>query len=304
MDETAALQKGRRNMNVNGMRLLTATLLAGLTLAGGCVSKQKYDDVWALNRKAQEELSKCRQQNDELRTKNDDLLAKLANQETRFMRQKEVIENLEEANRQLNTDFKDLHQRYLKLLKGDDVPQIGSIRVLPQELDLALKAFAADNPDLVEYFPRRGMLKFKSDLTFEKGSDFVTDEAETALQKFAKVFGTDVADKFHVYVAGHTDDIPIKKPSTKQVHPNNWYLSLHRAVAVQQVLTGAGIQGDRIGVMGFGKFHPIAPNKPNNGGNPLNRRVELWVVPPDRYLTTEADLATKEDTDTNSGESK
>jgi chemotaxis protein MotB len=281
-------------MNTTVTRLLVAATLGGLTLAGGCVSKQKYDEVWALNRKAHNQLAELRQDNDELHTRNDELVTQLANQETKLLRQEEVIENLEIANTTLQEDFNDLHKRYLALLKGDRVPQIGSVRVLPQQLDKALKAFASENPDLVEYYPKRGMLKFKSDLTFQKGSDFVTNDAKAALKAFATVFTSEVAGKFNVYIAGHTDNIPIKKPSTRKVHPNNWYLSVHRAVSVQDVLTDAGVDGARIGAMGFGKYHPVAPNKPNQGGNPKNRRVELWVVPPDRFLTTTADIATRE----------
>ena len=281
-------------MNATLTRLLIAVTLGGLTLAGGCVSKQEYDRVWNLNRKAHNQLGELRQVNDELRTKNDDLLTQLANQETKLLRNGEVVENLETANARLEADLKALNAQYQALLKGDQVPQIGSIRVLPQQLDRALKAFAGANPDLVEYFPKRGMLKFKSDLTFQKGSDFVTDDAKAALQAFAKVFTSDVGGRFNVYVAGHTDNIPVKKPSTRKVHPNNWYLSVHRAVSVQDVLTDAGVQPSRIGAMGFGEYHPVAPNKPNQGGNPANRRVELWVVPPDRFLTTSADIATKD----------
>lgn len=288
-------------MNATITRLLIAVTLGGLTLAGGCVSKQEYDRVWNLNRKAHNQLGELRQVNDELRTKNDDLLTQLANQENKLLRNKDVVENLETANARLEADLKALNAQYQTLLKGDQVPQIGSIRVLPQQLDRALKAFARDNPDLVDYFPKRGMLKFKSDLTFKKGSDFVTDDAKEALQAFAKVFNSDVAGKFNVYVAGHTDNIPVKKPSTRKVHPNNWYLSVHRAVSVQDVLNDAGVDPSRIGAMGFGEYHPVAPNKPNQGGNSANRRVELWVVPPDRFLTTSADIATK---DKDAGEEK
>ena len=94
---------------------------------------------------------------------------------------------------------------------------------------------------------------------------------------------TPAAAKFHVYVAGHTDDIPIRL--SRDRHPNNWYLSVHRAVAVQQVLTKAGLADERIGTMGFSKYHPVVANAPNEGGARENRRVEIWIVPPDRFLT-------------------
>jgi flagellar motor protein MotB len=38
---------------------------------------------------------------------------------------------------------------------------------------------------------------------------------------------------------------------------------------------------ERLAVMGFGEFKPIVKNAPNNQGNPLNRRVEIFIVPRD-----------------------
>ena len=60
---------------------------------------------------------------------------------------------------------------------------------------------------------------------------------------------------------------------------------MHRAIAVQGVLSKAGLTPARIGAMGFGEYHPVAPNAPGKKGNRLNRRVEIWIVPPDRFLT-------------------
>jgi chemotaxis protein MotB len=274
--------------------VLATALLAGLTVAGGCVSRQEYERVHDLNRRAHEQLSELREKNHQLQNKNDQLLVQLQNKEQALLRQQEIATRTEEARQELEKRFEEMNRRYKELITGTTPPSVGSIRVLPAQLDRALQAFAKENPDLVEYYPKRGMLKFKSDLTFEKGSDFVNDQAKKALQAFAKVATGDIASKFNIYVAGHTDNIPVRKPSTRRVHPNNWYLSVHRAVSVKDVLAKAGVDADRIGVMGFGEHHPIAPNKANEGGNPLNRRVELWIVPPDQFLTTPADIATRE----------
>ena len=78
----------------------------------------------------------------------------------------------------------------------------------------------------------------------------------------------------------------ILKPDTIQRHPDNWYLSVHRSVAVQEVLTGAGLAPQRVGLMGFSEYHPVAANASGKGGNQANRRVELWIVPPDRFITS------------------
>ncbi|NQU76594.1 MAG: OmpA family protein, partial [Planctomycetes bacterium] len=84
-----------------------------------------------------------------------------------------------------------------------------------------------------------------------------------------------------------TDDIPISTATARR-HPTNWYLSVHRAVSVVGALSTAGVPAKRMGAMGFGEFHPIAPNAPGHKGNPQNRRVEIWIVSPERLLTTAA----------------
>jgi len=71
----------------------------------------------------------------------------------------------------------------------------------------------------------------------------------------------------------------IGRPATRQKHPTNWHLSAHRAIAVEKVLAQAGMNEIRLAVMGMGEFRPIEPNKPNQEGNPRNRRVEIYIVP-------------------------
>jgi len=39
------------------------------------------------------------------------------------------------------------------------------------------------------------------------------------------------------------------------------------------------IDPKRMSARGFGEYRPIADNKPNKKGNPLNRRVEIYIVP-------------------------
>ena len=157
--------------------------------------------------------------------------------------------------------------------------------VLPPELDKQLRELAEANPEIMEYQPKYGMVKLKSDLTFDKGSDEVAAGAKEALAKFVQIMNGSVAAKYNVYVAGHTDDLPIVKEETRRRHPDNWYLSVHRAVAVEKDLATEGLTPERIGAMGFGEYHPVAPNAANKRGNAVNRRVEIWIVPPDRFLT-------------------
>jgi chemotaxis protein MotB len=285
-------EKGPTPMRIARRVRAVVGLLSIALLSGGCVSKSEYDRVFALNRKAQTQLAECREAVDELRAAGASRAELLAAKENELLRRQERIDSLEQSNRLLEQKYIELSKRAEGAVQGVQPPTLGPIRILPEKLDTALKQFASENPDLVVYFPKRGMLKFKADLTFDKGSDLVSREAEQALGTFAQIVTSDLGEQFNVYIAGHTDDLPIVKRETRDLHPDNWYLSVHRAVAVQEILTEAGVDPERIGAMGFGQYHPVAPNKPGNKGNPLNRRVEIWLVPPDRYLTTEADLAT------------
>jgi chemotaxis protein MotB len=152
------------------------------------------------------------------------------------------------------------------------------VSALPVELNDALEEFARGS-DMVEYDASRGLVKFKSDLLFEKGSDVVTSQAAAAVQKLAGILNSEQAKQFHVVVGGHTDDMPIQRADTRAKHPTNRALSSHRAIAVVEVMEKSGIEPARLSTRGFGEYRPIEPNAAGKKGNPKNRRVEIFIVP-------------------------
>jgi chemotaxis protein MotB len=149
---------------------------------------------------------------------------------------------------------------------------------LPVELSTMLEDFAKQQPDMVTYDASRGVVKFKSDLLFDKGSDNVAASAAEAIKSLTTILNSEQGKKFDVIIAGHTDDIPIQKPETRAKHPTNWHLSSHRAIAVLNVMESNGIDPKRMSVRGFSEYRPVTENKPNKGGNPQNRRVEIYIV--------------------------
>jgi len=156
---------------------------------------------------------------------------------------------------------------------------------LPVELSTMLEDFARDK-DLVTFDSERGIVKFKSDLLFEPGSDVVSSSsagnnlsAREAIGELCKILNTKEASEFDIIIAGHTDDMPIGKPATRQKHPTNWHLSAHRAISVLNIMTNNNLSPQRVSIRGFGEYRPVAPNKPNKKGNPQNRRVEIYIVP-------------------------
>jgi chemotaxis protein MotB len=149
---------------------------------------------------------------------------------------------------------------------------------LPVELTTMLEDFAKGK-EMIEYDSSRGIVKFKSDLLFESGSDVVAPSAGEVIKGLCQILNSEQAKDFDVIIAGHTDDIRIGKPDTRAKHPTNWHLSAHRAIAVLNMMSSDGISPERMSIRGFGEFRPIAPNAPNKKGNPLNRRVEIYIVP-------------------------
>jgi len=266
---------------------LLVSLLLGVMFAGGCVSAQKYKDVVAANDRAQGELQEAGRQLQTAFADAERLRGELAAMQSGLSGKSEEIASLEDANADLTQSLARLKAMYDDLMKDPGLPPFSDVVALPPELDKQLQAWAAQYPE-IEYDRRRGMVKFKTDVVFAKGSDTVNAAGQAALVKFAQIVRGAEAAKFAIYIVGHTDDIPVTKPETLRRHPNNWYLSVHRAVSVKDVLAAAGVPDRQLGVAGFGEYHPIAPNAPGKKGNEKNRRVEIWIVPPNRALTTDA----------------
>lgn len=263
---------------------LLLSVVGSLMMATGCVSDQQYKEALAAARRANQQLVTTQSALRDVRMENQTLQDALKSRDGVIASRDAALAQLQVAHDKLSSDFKDLYAKYQTAVTGTTVQPIGNI-VLPAALDKALREFAKNNPDLLEYLPEYGMVKLKSDLTFMPGSVDIKRTSGDALRQFAQILNGAEAAKFNVYIAGHTDDMPISKPATRQSHPDNWYLSVHRAVAVQKVMTAAGVDPKRIGTLGFGEYHPVAPNAPGKKGNVANRRVELWIVPPDRFLT-------------------
>lgn len=75
-----------------------------------------------------------------------------------------------------------------------------------------------------------------------------------------------------VLVTGHTDNIPIGTAR----FPSNWHLSQERAIAVRDLLIGAGLPAARVRAEGRADGEPVAPND-SAANRSQNRRVEVTL---------------------------
>ncbi len=247
------------------------TLLSALILvSAGCISQEQYEDMAAQNRIQQNRIDALESELNVLEASK----ARLEKQLETLTSQGSVtgaataeeIAALEAAIDEKNALIAKMRDHLLT-----------SGMKLPPELSVMLEDFAEDNP-MVTFDKETGKLKFKSDLLFELGSDKVAAGAVSSIQAISDIMKTDEAKDFDVIIAGHTDDVPIGKPETRAKHPTNWHLSVHRAISVLNAMVKNGIKPTRLSVRGFGEFRPIAPNAPDKKGNPVNRRVEMFIV--------------------------
>jgi chemotaxis protein MotB len=247
--------------------LVTGIVCASLVITSGCVSEQSNKDL--------------KIQNDSQRRRIADLESQL---QTANLQLDQMKRQLDATGGRSNIEITTLQQKIAALeedlaKKKALIAQLSSGGVqLPAELSSMLEDWAKGS-DLVTFDPNRGIVKFKSDLLFEKGSDEVAPAAAEAVKALCRILNTEQAKEFDIIIGGHTDDIRISQPETLAKHPTNWYLSAHRAISVLNVMTNNGIVSERASVRGFGEFRPIVPNELNKKGNPQNRRVEIYIVP-------------------------
>jgi chemotaxis protein MotB len=109
-------------------------------------------------------------------------------------------------------------------------------------------------------------------ILFDSGEAELKAEGQRILEKIAGVLAQHTNRQVHII--GHTDDVPIHRKFA-----SNWELSTARATAAVRFLQEhAGVDPRRLGALGYGQFHPVAPNTTAEG-RAKNRRIEVVILP-------------------------
>src|SRR5207237_10120357 len=136
-----------------------------------------------------------------------------------------LVANLSAQNAELSKRVEELNQKYA------NAPQngTGAGTALPEPITNALTEFARANPDLVDFDSHRGIVKFRSDVTFASGDATLTPRAREVIAKFATILNSPACSSYELIVAGHTDNTRVINSATiSKGHKDNWYLSAHR----------------------------------------------------------------------------
>ncbi|MEM1071544.1 MAG: OmpA family protein [Planctomycetota bacterium] len=260
-----ATGKSTNRMRGVSMSGLVGLGLMGVTLSGGCVNQAKYDELEGQFFASQDRNAQLARENDQLRDALDQ--QNEARRDTRG-----AYSSLEDENARLRDRLAETNA----LLEQLD-SEVRSLSLIDPTFDQALRALAAQYPNVIIYDSEKGMLRFASDLTFSSGSDAVQAGARQTLSALAQVIKANTDGEYELQIVGHTDAEAISA-STAQRHPTNTHLSVHRAIAVKRELVSMGLPSNRVLVAGWGESRPAVPNNPG-GNTPQNRRVEILFRP-------------------------
>lgn len=252
---------------------LVSFALLGFTLTG-CVAQEKYNALKLERDRLVEQLGQADRDAQAARGEAEVYRNQFGSLANKDQTQTAFVSNLQQQLAQLQQENADLNRRY-----ADAINRAGTAVALPEGLNNALETFAQQNPGLVDFDSARGMVKFRSDVTFATGSADLTDQARNAIMTFAGILNSPAARGYELMVAGHTDDQQVRNPETiRRGHLDNWHLSAHRAISVSNTLQQQGISSSRIAVVGYADQRPIAQNV-SAEGRQQNRRVEVLILP-------------------------
>ncbi|MET0329799.1 MAG: flagellar motor protein MotD [Dyella sp.] len=145
------------------------------------------------------------------------------------------------------------------------------------EVERALQPLIDKNMVVVRRTTNWLEIEIRTDILFPSGVATLSTTASQVLTKLG-----DILAPFSnpLRVEGYTDDMPINT----NVYPSNWELSAARAASVARLFAEHGVAPDRLGIIGWGQYHPSVANDSVDGRN-QNRRV-LVVVLSDRAAPT------------------
>ena len=251
--------------------------------AVGCVSTEKYNAARMDADQYATRLATVEREKAEAAAARDLLQRQLASVGLSDSQKDALVINQSNQINDLQNQIADLTRRY-----ADASGRVGQVVQLPAELNDALKGFATAYPDLVDYDATRGIVKFKSDVTFSPGSALLTPTASSAIDRFAGIVNSSAAAGYELMVVGHTDNVRVAHQATIAAgHKDNWYLSCHRAISVSAELQRQGVNPSRLEVAGCADQRPIASNA-SEAGKAQNRRVEVLILPTTVHSTVAA----------------
>jgi len=225
-------------------------------------------------------IAELRELNDVLNEQSSDRLAKMITENEALLRNlastREELQAQEDSLVALGADLearrKELAARSARVeeLEALLAARDAAATALRNRVAEALLGFK-DKGLTVEQRDGKVYVSLEAKLLFPSGSTAINVEGRQALLDLAQVVA--VQEDIEVIVEGHTDTDQIR--STGSIPRNNWELSVLRATAVVDLLTGDGeVSPSLLTASGRSEYHPVdAEDKAKN------RRIEIVLAP-------------------------
>jgi chemotaxis protein MotB len=144
---------------------------------------------------------------------------------------------------------------------------------LGREIDYLVEESLADLKEQIdlESGENEVIIRLMGESTFDSGKADIRPQLKPLLKKVGSILNSSAGD---ISIAGHTDNIPIRRGP----FITNLRLSAARASAVAEyMIAETHIDPRRISTMGFGEYRPIESND-TVIGRQRNRRVEIILT--------------------------
>lgn len=238
------------------------------------VSKDKFQAEQARAKALQSKMKASQVSLRKMRETQDICRDDLKKAETRA---RAALKRADRADRNLRTVKRDFAKRIKASEK--EVEALAKARIQVEERTRLLKDLAGKLRPLINKHQialrivhGRMVIKMRSRVLFTSGSAKLLGYGKRTLARIAKVLKT--VKGSHFQVAGHTDNVAIKKGRFK----DNWELSSARALTVVKFLQEKGVDGAALSAAGFGEYQPVARNR-TSWGRQVNRRIEITLLP-------------------------
>lgn len=230
--------------------------------------------------RSRQRIAELRELNDVLNEQSSDRLAQMITENEALLRNlastREELQAQEDSLVALGADLearrKELAARSARVeeLEALLAARDAAATALRNRVAEALLGFK-DKGLTVEQRDGKVYVSLEAKLLFPSGSTAINVEGRQALLDLAQVVA--VQEDIEVIVEGHTDTDQIR--STGSIPRNNWELSVLRATAVVDLLTGdGGVSPSLLTASGRSEYHPVdAEDKAKN------RRIEIVLAP-------------------------
>ncbi|WP_276132351.1 OmpA family protein [Polluticoccus soli] len=265
--------------------LSLVSLFAISTLAVGCVSQKKYNELQSRHNQLQTQHNALTSQNQQCQSDLSSSKTRISSLEDQLTSERANLSSLQAALDKCLTASTQGGVNIAKLVdeinaSNKYIQHLVNLKNKSDSLNMVLtnnltRSLDRDELQDVDVKVLKGVvyISLSDNMLYKTGSYEISEIAGNTLGKIAKVI-KDYRD-YDVLVEGNTDNVPINRPNIR----NNWDLSALRASSVVQALQNSyGVDPKRLTAGGRGEYNPVAGND-TEAGRTRNRRTQIIVTP-------------------------